>query len=127
MNYDPDRSLWLPSRRKFFFLGLAAGIAPFLPDVPVESWTIQFDFAKAGEEFHRYTAIFPKSDTSRPSRFLIDGRERDFSECPVTLGRKAGPLMIGWGEPFAPNVLLKSIHAPVYVQDVAMFDASRRG
>lgn len=34
MNYDPDRSLWLPSRRKFFFLGLAAGVAPFLPDVP---------------------------------------------------------------------------------------------
>lgn len=34
MNYDPDRDLWLPSRRKFFFFGLAAGVAPFLPDVP---------------------------------------------------------------------------------------------
>jgi hypothetical protein len=126
MEFDPDRELWLPSRRKFFFLGLAAGVAPFLPDVPQESWTVQFDLATVGEEFHRYTAIFPKSDPSKPSRFLIDGRERDFSECPVTLGRNAGPLMIGWGQPFAPNVSLKSPRFPIYVQSVMMFDDAAR-
>lgn len=48
MNYDPDRDLWLPSRRKFFFLGLAAGVAPFLPDVPLypAGTVLTFDIAR---------------------------------------------------------------------------------
>jgi hypothetical protein len=31
MDLDPERQLWLPSRRRFFFLGLSAAGAAFLP------------------------------------------------------------------------------------------------
>lgn len=29
--YDPERALWLPGRRRFFLLGLAAGVGAMLP------------------------------------------------------------------------------------------------
>lgn len=32
--YDPERALWVPNRRSFFFSLGAALIAPMLPDVP---------------------------------------------------------------------------------------------
>ena len=64
MNYDPDRSLWLPSRRKFFFLGLAAGIAPFLPDVPRCVLVPQINPASATEILQSYQHViwFPHVD-----------------------------------------------------------------
>ena len=35
--YDPDKALWKPNRRSFFFGLGAALLAPMLPDLPVDS------------------------------------------------------------------------------------------
>lgn len=35
MELDPEKRLWLPSRRSFFFLGAAAGVGALLPNAPV--------------------------------------------------------------------------------------------
>lgn len=33
MKLDPERALWLPNRRSFFFLGAAAGVGVLLPKI----------------------------------------------------------------------------------------------
>lgn len=32
MDYDPEKELWIPGRRKFLFLGLSAALFPFLQE-----------------------------------------------------------------------------------------------
>lgn len=85
MNYDPERSLWLPSRRKFFFLGLAAGVAPFLPDLPpkpliyITDITVQFAEASPpyldpfvlGVAPKGVEAIFLNGEKVDPSRYTV--------------------------------------------------------
>ena len=33
MELDPEKNLWLPNRRSFFFFGAAAGVGVLLPDI----------------------------------------------------------------------------------------------
>ena len=35
MEYDPERALWVPGRRRFLFLGLGATLSSLLPAPPL--------------------------------------------------------------------------------------------
>lgn len=145
MIYDPERALWMPNRRKFFLMGLAAGIAPFLPDMPKpdpwfnpgfetgslgwqgwmsEGYTVEFEMKKNGGQFEMHEVVFAKDET-KPRLFLVDGKPRNVDECliswPKDLTERWG-LTEHWVTPVTVTYQTGDVF---YIQQLMAFDNAK--
>lgn len=79
MDYDPERELWIPGRRKFLFLGLSAALFPFLQEETFsEPWwvaTLGSDGVYTVHESARYGNI--GRFTIGHEQFIITSVSRD--------------------------------------------------
>lgn len=83
MELDPEKRLWLPSRRSFFFLGAAAGVGALLSGLPKRK-TIQhkFEWWNAHPEPYEL-AVYKDAFVITTGPQIHVSAIRDFTDTPV--------------------------------------------